>query len=403
MGAVKDTCVRPGVVVTTVLVLLLTLSGDVAGYQRRAVPPPNLSPQDLTNWIVKHQNHNRYIPPPPSRFKIIALATFPRSGTSWTLSLLWAAGGLRTGSEVGLLMKAPTIKSAWPSGLGQPPATVLDCIVRVHRATPTEASDEEILKFLKAYELVAPFTMKQVGTRLVQEGGVKEAHHGVMSKVCGANHSLDMNTLTLGHLPPIVIKSHFPTLLHDHKIVGRFLLDADVRLHTIRNPIDNIVSRFHGNPVTQEKRADTYRGHWWENLLTALQQGKTTPEFNWYVGDMSNQYIMHHTYWFNFAKKHGRTHPSVFVRYESMCNQLKTMLQQMLDQVNFVPDPERTACAIQTFPCECDNYPEHASFFNRPQRRRAIKVTQYVSDTAGYVWADNGSLAFKAAKIPMLH
>ena len=61
----------------------------------------------------------------PSRFKLAVLATFPRSGTTWTRALFRAAAGLVTGSEVKKMLDSKVPPKAWPASAGRAPPTQL--------------------------------------------------------------------------------------------------------------------------------------------------------------------------------------------------------------------------------------------------------------------------------------
>lgn len=87
----------------------------------------------------------------PSRFKLAVLATFPRSGTTWTRALFRAAAGLVTGSEVKKMVDSKVPAKAWPASAGRPPPTQLhqvrDFVHVVHAAclcrqsTPKDSND----------------------------------------------------------------------------------------------------------------------------------------------------------------------------------------------------------------------------------------------------------------------
>jgi len=81
-------------------------------------------------------------------------------------------------------------------------------------------------------------------------------------------------------VPPIVLKSHAPTITHDNNPnVLTLLTSADLRLHSIRNAIDNIVSRFHGNPRALAARKGTEKEGAWEQFLAAREKNETTQQF----------------------------------------------------------------------------------------------------------------------------
>ena len=92
-------------------------------------------------------------------------------------------------------------------------------------------------------------------------------------------YAIELDSVTLATLPPIVLKSHAPTISHGDA-VPNLLNSADVRIHTIRNAIDNIVSKFHGNPKAFSERKGTSKGSLWDDLVSARQRNETTEQFD---------------------------------------------------------------------------------------------------------------------------
>lgn len=358
-------------------------------------------------------------PPPPPRFTLVVLATFPRSGTTWTLNLLRAASEVASGTEDKPLLQAQPTVEGWPSAMPGPrPTQLVTQLLRLHRASLNEASDADLLNFFCSNNLTRPFEPHPE-----YNGGVKAAPNLLASTPdCVGVKDGTPETLTMDKLPPVVIKTHIPTI--DHEGGSDFLAllrEADLRIHTIRNPVDNILSRClfptpprtcwpalipwflsladHGNSRAFVERNGTKKAQWWPDLLAARRRNATTPHFDGYVREMAHMYHRHHTHWLTFVDKHGDQHPSLFVRYEALCSGLHEVFPSLLRQMGYSIDARRMRCAMSMFPCTAaSNYPEHRAYFTKEQISHIMKISQSVTKTAGYHAKKDGTL--KLARAP---
>lgn len=103
--------------------------------------------------------------------------------------------------------------------------------------------------------------------------------HALSPVQCRRRYAIELNSVTLATLPPIVLKSHAPTISHGDAVLN-LLNSADVRIHTIRNAVDNIVSKFHGNPKAFSERKGTSKGSLWDDLISARKRNQTTAQFD---------------------------------------------------------------------------------------------------------------------------
>lgn len=366
-----------------------------------------LLPPTTTSKISTSQSTAGSVGPGPARFTLVALATYPRSGTTWTINLLRAAGGISTCRETKTLFGSDNrsdVGRAWPPSMHQPwSASVLGRLVQLHRATPEEATDDQILAYLLAHNIVKPLAKGPPGSTSSQAAGVKEVATGTSPEHCSEEHAVKPSEVSLRSLPPIVIKTHAPTITHHDDVeVVKLLLDADIRVHTVRNPLDNIVSRFHGNRRAFNRRKT--KENWWPDLVAARERNETTKEFAEYAPATATKYTAHHHYWIRFAAQHGLRHPSVFVRYESLCTDLNRTLPKLLQKMRFPIHQQRIECALRKYPCTApQTYPEHGRYYTLKQRAQVLIATRSISSIAGYDILRNGSLVFTKSELDMLH
>lgn len=106
--------------------------------------------------------------------------------------------------------------------------------------------------------------------------------------------------------PPIMVKTHYPQI-GDSK-VEKFTLNSVTRvIHIVRNPFDNIASRFLGNQRQHQSRFD--------DLVEARKKGQTTKPFKKFLDLELDRIKKFHSYWFERRLSDAeRGVPTLYVR-----------------------------------------------------------------------------------------
>jgi hypothetical protein len=81
-------------------------------------------------------------------------------------------------------------------------------------------------------------------------------------------------------IPPLLLKSHYPVI--DRKGDGlKMVTESDRRIHLVRNPWDNLMSKFHGSGMATKEGKIVQ----WEAFLAAVSQNATTPAFSKHLNE----------------------------------------------------------------------------------------------------------------------
>eukprot|EP00038_Savillea_parva_P003213 m.122426 g.122426 ORF g.122426 m.122426 type:complete len:504 (+) comp11106_c0_seq3:268-1779(+) len=180
--------------------------------------------------------------------------------------------------------------------------------------------------------------------------------------------------------PPIMVKTHHPQI-GDTKVES-WTLDTVTRvIHIVRNPFDNIASRFLGNQRQHDAR--------FNELVEARKKGQTTPAFSKFVNLELDRIKKFHDYWFDRRLSDAeRGVPTLYIRYEVMCRDTPAVLRRMLDFSGYVELPESFACTLEEYKCHASNAttPIHLDMFTEGQIAKVLDTQARSLDSYGYTW-----------------
>ena len=166
-------------------------------------------------------------------------------------------------------------------------------------------------------------------------------------------------------LAPAVVKTHYPQI--GGAAVKQFTRLTTRHIHIVRNPFDNIASRYFGSHSLHQSRFDSLLG------ARALGPNSTTPEFSMFVQKEVAKYRGFYTYWLKRAAELNAV-PFFFTWYESLCNHTAVVLHKMLHFSGFDVDRDRLACTVAEQPCIASStpnntvrWPSHAALFTAEQ------------------------------------
>eukprot|EP00039_Didymoeca_costata_P010680 m.144500 g.144500 ORF g.144500 m.144500 type:complete len:446 (-) comp14923_c0_seq12:1399-2736(-) len=308
------------------------------------------------------------------RFDIVLLSTFPRSGNTWTKSLI--ASTTRIQYELTTVQMKPLKKLFKMS----------------------ECMDCDELDLAKYFEKVLNGKiwnggLTRVLSRKLKGVGVhKEATvEGRCAEAKGAQRFVKGD-----RVEPVYVKSHFPEI--GDKEVEDFILSATKILHLSRNPIDNIASRYMGNHLMFQKR--------YNEQIKAVKKGKSTAEFDKWLPIQIQKYVDFHEYWLKRSKMDKiRGAETMFLRYESLCLNTEAMLYNMLKFGGWdIPkDSIEFQCAMNYLSCEYDSkgFPKHKDLFLKKHVELIVEKTKPILDQYGYYFTPKLQLELRQAKIPI--
>eukprot|EP00041_Stephanoeca_diplocostata_P020865 m.477122 g.477122 ORF g.477122 m.477122 type:complete len:201 (-) comp21687_c1_seq141:737-1339(-) len=145
-----------------------------------------------------------------------------------------------------------------------------------------------------------------------------------------------------GTLPPPLIKTHYPAVIMNNGVplTHELIANSAKRVHLARNPFDNIISHFHGNPAVFKQR----RANKWKTLQSGSHTGLTD-----FVRRDVERYVNYHRYWLNKSRSDGAE--VFYIRYESFCQNSAQVLPKLLDFLGYPRDEDAMTCALSV---RCD-------------------------------------------------
>eukprot|EP00039_Didymoeca_costata_P023526 m.7391 g.7391 ORF g.7391 m.7391 type:complete len:479 (-) comp3707_c0_seq1:44-1480(-) len=312
------------------------------------------------------------------RFEIVLLATYPRSGNSWARTLIRGASQLES--------RLTTVKTL--DKLNQ---------AGVISMCPTEqCPTRELAKFLSIRLGIEWAETDKI--KVIQ--GVRTIRNEVQGKHCAdlftAHKKNDHHPWPYyPDLPPVLVKSHYPQIGDTQ--VEEFTKLASKIIHVVRNPFDNIASRYLG---TQHAYIDRF-----QELEAARKDGKTTQEFAEFLEDEMEDYKEFHDYWHSrdmIDAENGIS--TLYVRYETLCQRTEEVLHGMVQFAGYKVMEDSIQCTLSAHPCLAANLtlPSHIDIFTVEQRKRVMEVHSPILKRYGYtINSDTWELTLSEPEKPM--
>eukprot|EP00041_Stephanoeca_diplocostata_P035974 m.1291056 g.1291056 ORF g.1291056 m.1291056 type:complete len:468 (+) comp24784_c0_seq40:655-2058(+) len=318
---------------------------------------------DITEALAeKHPGCRAALAPSgePSRFDIVLLATYPRSGNSWTRSLL------RTATE----LKSDLTTAKGLHTLSQLAAS----------ANCTTCPQIQVRKLLTQLGIGwATNTLKQRPLYGIQGAEAASENMPCLDKYSTEVERTSTPWPSFPQIPPLIVKTHYPQI-GDTK-VEEFTHNVHKKIHIIRNPFDNIASRFLGNQRQHEDRFNA--------LVEARKDGKTTQDFTKFLNLEIDRLKDFHNYWSERRLSDAeRGVQTLFVRYEVLCLNTTRVFKRMLDFAGFNAKPNLLQCTLDSLQCHSSTvpFPVHIDLFTEKQIQLVLKENQKILQMYGYTW-----------------
>lgn len=208
-------------------------------------------------------------PPKKKRnLNVVLLATYPRSGNSWARTLFRTATQIKS--------DLTTVKGV---------------------STLEEAGRLSVCPDCEVKEYTRMYSKLKLGW--VSNTTVARPLYGIKGTAADTGACSELFTEKDTHEdqpwpyypdhPPIMVKTHFPQI-GDNKVEAFTLESVDRVVHIVRNPFDNIASRFLGNQRQHEDR--------FKDLVAARTKGQTTKAFSTFLELELGRLRTFHHYWF---------------------------------------------------------------------------------------------------------
>mmetsp|Transcript_19846 Transcript_19846/g.59291 ORF Transcript_19846/g.59291 Transcript_19846/m.59291 type:complete len:491 (+) Transcript_19846:159-1631(+) len=296
------------------------------------------------------------------RLNLVLLATYPRSGNSWARTLF------RTATQ---------IKSDLTTVRG---TSLLEEAGRLSQCAECETKEYD--RMYKKLRLSWVSNVKKARPLYGIKGTVAE---GMSCSHLFTEHASneDKPWPYFPEHPPIVVKSHYPQI-GDSAVETFTVQHVNRVIHIVRNPFDNIASRFLGNQRQHEER--------FAALIEARKRNQTTPAFKTFLDRELDRIAQFHNYWFERRLSDAeRGVPTLYIRYEALCRDTPAVLRRMLAFAGYRELPESLACTLKEFQCHSANssIPIHLDLFTDGQMRKIRTVHEQILDAYGYVWQDD--------------
>jgi len=321
------------------------------------------------------------------RFEVVLLSTFPRSGNSWTKMLV--KGGTQITYDLSTVRPTPLLKIE----------ELVQCASCAASTIGLYMQGALKIRFDRR-----PFEVA-MGHKVPGIGQDNQDGHRNVTQECAASFLAHKWMQAAGQawpfgpdqFAPVMIKSHYPMIGEgDAKKISYF---ATKIIHLVRNPFDNMASRYMGE-------GRKFKGRF--NALTrAVAKGNTTDVFERFLAKDIEGYVHFHEYWLerrNLDIVKGIS--TFYTRYESMCSSTKTVMTNMLKFGGWNITQPSFACTLNEIPCEynLNEMPGHIDIFSDSQIDFIMSKTSHLLDAFGYVLDRTGKrprLTLAPPLIPM--
>jgi len=314
-------------------------------------------------------------------FNMVLLSSFPRSGSSWTRLLLhgghqYMDRGISTSSSMSVI------------GNNQ-----------MYQMSTCKLCTSKLSKYILSTLKIAPDPFKKgdqadlrnfygIAQKAVDEN--QNEHEG-----CKQHFKLrQKNPLWRRVIPPVLIKSHYPFI--QDKDTENFIDQVNKIIHLVRNPFDNLASRFLGTKHKFQVR--------WDELVKARENGKTTKTFEDFLKHDIKEYITFHKYWLNRRESDAANGvPTLFTRYESLCAHTSEIVPEMVKFGGWNFTQESFTCTLNESPCVADqiNLPNHAYIYTDEQKQFVINTAKPILEVFGYQFDSEYKMSLIEPSVPM--
>ena len=198
----------------------------------------------------------------------------------------------------------------------------------------------------------------------------------------------------------VSVKSHYPSATPQES-VKNWTEHVSKVVHTVRNPFDNIASRFLGNA----KAAGPLFTKRFKALESARKRNQTTPEFVKFVAAQVHEYVSFHEYWLGRRTSDAAKGIStLYTRYESMCENTKEVVTAITKFGGWKMQANSFRCVLDSQPCSVRgaDFPQHIQLFNDRQIDNILAKTAHLSVLFGYQFdLTTSKMRLVAPQIPM--
>lgn len=291
------------------------------------------------------------------RFDLVLLATFPRSGSSWTRTLLRGATQIKT--------DLTTIK-----GLSK----------LVDAGDKSRCGDCDDADLQRVYQNlgIGWLSSSKKARPLYGIGGNDEEENSCTATYTKFQQNKDQPWPYFPHTVPLLIKTHYPQIGDSQ--TEEFTKRVTKVVHVVRNSFDSIASRFLGNQRQHQMRFAT--------LTEARQNGTTTPEFDTFVRREADRMRAFYEYWAERRLADAeRGIKTLYVRYEVLCERTSSVLDNVIEFIGYRSDKASLACTLKNMGCHsAGNFPTHLNLFTDEQIEFVLENQARLMKANGYVW-----------------
>lgn len=293
----------------------------------------------------------------PRRFEMVLLATFPRSGSSWTRTLLRGATQIKT--------DLTTVKGLTKLEEAEKMSTCFDC---------SDLAMTQIFRQLG----VSWLATNNKARPLFGINGQQEEENSCAKTYTKFNEMAGQNWPYYPRVPPVLIKTHYPQI-GDAKTED-FTKKVSKIVHIVRNPFDTIASRFLGNQRQHEER--------FARLKAARANDSTTSEFDEFVKREAERVNKFYNYWAERRLADAEIGiQTLYLRYEVLCERTSLVLDNLVDFIGYDLVESSHRCTLEKMGCHSKgDFPTHVNLYTDDQVNYILKTQERFLKRHGYEW-----------------